>query len=125
VERRNGLSVDSALFADVADVKERFPLAGATTNPSILLAAFEAGQQLGDVAIVRALAALQLPVVMAQPIGETGERQYAAAMRFIAIAPEQVVPRLVLTPAGQAAGRQVKRSGARVACTCVSTVELA
>jgi transaldolase len=36
-----------------------------------------------------------------------------------------MVPTLLLTPAGLAAGRYLKQCGARVAFTCVSTVEQA
>ena len=43
-----GLYVDSAYLDDVASVSESFPLAGVTTNPTILLRALERGQQLDD-----------------------------------------------------------------------------
>jgi hypothetical protein len=75
-----GLYLATALPSDVTGVRTRFTVAGATTNPSILLAP-EAGQQLGHLAVVRALAAHELPALMAQPIGETKEALYTAAER--------------------------------------------
>ncbi|HEY7983922.1 MAG TPA: transaldolase family protein [Ktedonobacterales bacterium] len=120
-----GLYVDSAVLAEVASLNERFPLAGATTNPSIMLAALTAGQRLDDLTILRELAALEFPTVMAQPNGESEDDLYAAAMRYVAVAPARMVTKLLLTPQGLRVGMRLRQQGARVAFTCVSTAEQA
>ena len=43
-----GLYVDSAYLPDIERVCGKLALAGATTNPSILLAAAQRGQQMSD-----------------------------------------------------------------------------
>ena len=96
--------MDCALLAEVTSAAERFPLAGVTTNPSILLAELDAGQRLDDLTILHELVAIGLPVVMAQPVGETDEARYAAAMRYIEVAPERVVVKILLTSVGLGVG---------------------
>jgi TalC/MipB family fructose-6-phosphate aldolase len=120
-----GLYADCAVLVEVVRLRERFPLAGVTTNPSIMAAALDAGQQLDDLTILRELTALGFPVVMAQPVGESPETLYAAAMRYVEVAPDRVVPKILLTALGLSTGLRLKQQGVRVAFTCVSTVEQA
>jgi transaldolase len=103
-----GLYVGCAVLGEVGSLKERFPLAGVTTNPSIMLAALDAGQRLDDLTILRELAALELSTIMAQPTSETEEALYVAAMRYVEVAPTRVLPKILLTPLGLRAGSRLK-----------------
>jgi len=49
------LYIDSAYLSDIIPVEQTVPLAGVTTNPSILLAARERGQQLDTLGVIREL----------------------------------------------------------------------
>jgi TalC/MipB family fructose-6-phosphate aldolase len=116
------LYADSAVLEDIARVGATFPLAGVTTNPTILLAALERGQRLDDLAVLRELLGLCDGPVFMQPDGDTDEALFAGAGRYLAVAPDRVVPKLPMTPAGLRAGRRLRREGARFAFTAVATL---
>jgi TalC/MipB family fructose-6-phosphate aldolase len=116
-----GLYVDSALLDDVRRVSASYPIAGVTTNPTILLRALERGQRLGDLDVLqRLLDTIDGPVFM-QPTASDAEQLREAALRYIEMAPQRVVPKLPPTEAGLAAGRDLARQGARVAYTATCT----
>jgi TalC/MipB family fructose-6-phosphate aldolase len=119
------LFVDSAYLAEVEAVCAAYPIAGVTTNPSILLAAAERGQRLSDLEVLRELLQLCRGAVLMQPMvamadDDAGLR--AAAERYIAVAPERVVPKLPPTEAGLRAGMALVQNGARVAYTAVCSL---
>ncbi|HEY7782809.1 MAG TPA: transaldolase family protein [Ktedonobacterales bacterium] len=118
------LYVDSALLAEVARVRAAFPVAGVTTNPSILLAAISRGQRLDDVAVLRGLLDLLEPgggSVFMQPVGATADDLQAMAARYLDTNADRVVLKLPMTAPGLAAGTRLLREGARVAFTAAST----
>jgi transaldolase len=91
-----------------------------------MLVALDASQRLDDLTILRELTALELSNIMAQPTAESEEALYAAAMRYVEVAPTRVVPKMLLTPPLRLrAGSRLKRQVAPVAFTCVSTLEQA
>jgi TalC/MipB family fructose-6-phosphate aldolase len=126
------LYVDCALLEEVATVCARYPVAGVTTNPTILRAAAERGQRLSDLEVLRELLGLCSGEVFMQPMtemtgqaadgGNDAEALRAAAERYIAQAPERVVPKLPPTPVGLAAGRALGGAGARIAFTAVCSL---
>jgi TalC/MipB family fructose-6-phosphate aldolase len=116
------LYVDSAYLDDVARVVERYPVSGVTTNPSIMLAAWERGQRLSDIRIIQEMLALVDGVVFAQPTGADDEALYAAAARYIEVAPERVVPKLPMTVEGLKTGRRITFAGGRVSFTAVASL---
>ncbi|MGH2517297.1 MAG: transaldolase family protein [Ktedonobacterales bacterium] len=116
------LYVDSADVAEVADLCATFPVAGVTTNPSILLAAIERGQRLSDLEVLgELLAACNGPVFM-QPTAETAQALVAAGMRYVDVDSARVVLKLPMTALGIHAALGLKRSGARVAFTAVASL---
>jgi TalC/MipB family fructose-6-phosphate aldolase len=118
-----GLFVDSAYLADVEHVCASFPISGVTTNPSILLAALEEhGQRLDDLAVLRELLHLCAGPVCMQPVGATADDLYSAAGRYVDVAPQRVVPKLPMTQDGLRAGLRLKREGARIAFTAVTSL---
>ena len=117
-----GLYIDSAYLPDVERVCRTLEVDGATTNPSILLAAWQRGQRLSDQEVLRDLLSICPGRVFMQPVGETAEALYRMAQGYRVVAPERVVPKLPLTPAGMEVACRLKREGASFAFTCVFTV---
>jgi TalC/MipB family fructose-6-phosphate aldolase len=117
-----GLYVDSAFLADVERVARTLRLAGATTNPSILLAAARRGQRLTEKAVLQGLLEICPGNIFMQPVGETADALRRMAEGYIAAAPERVVPKLPLTPAGMEVACAWKEAGIRFSFTCVFTV---
>ena len=117
-----GLYVDSAFLADVERVCSTLRLAGVTTNPSILLAALRRGQRLTDTQVLRALLEACPGDIFMQPVGETADELRRMVEGYLVVAPERVVAKLPLTPAGMEVACALRQSGARFAFTCVFTV---
>lgn len=118
------LFVDSAYLPDVEAVCAAYPVAGVTTNPSILLAAAERGQRLDDAETLRELLRLCRGPVLMQPMAgaDDAEGLRAAAERYAAAAPERVAPKLPPTEAGLRVGMALVQQGARVAYTASSAL---
>ncbi len=120
------LFVDSAFLPDVEAVCARYPVAGVTTNPSILLAAAQRGQRLADLDVLRELLRLCRGPVLMQPMADARDSDAAglraSAERYIAAAPERVVPKLPPTEDGLEAGMALVRGGARVAYTATCSL---
>src|SRR5690348_1506143 len=117
-----GLYVDSAFLPDVERVCSKLALDGATTNPSILLAAAQRGQQMREMQVLRALLEVCPGSIFMQPVGETASAMQRMAEGYIEAAPERVVAKLPLTPVGMQVASALRRAGARFAFTCVFTV---
>jgi TalC/MipB family fructose-6-phosphate aldolase len=108
------LYVDSALLDEVAGACEALPIQGVTTNPSLLLAAIERGQRLGDVDVLRELLRVCTGRVFMQPS--------AAAERYLAQDPARVVLKLPMTALGVQAGLALHAAGAPIAFTATYTL---
>lgn len=120
-----GLYVDSALLDEVASISAAYPLAGVTTNPTILLAAREHGYDLTPEQFLHELLARCEGDVFMQPTGEAPAAIQAEAERFFAIGAGRVVLKLPMSEAGLAAARSLKERGARIAFTAVFTPQQA
>jgi len=114
--------VDSAWLEDVISLCATFPIAGVTTNPSILLAAAQRGQRLSESDTLRALLEVCPGTIFMQPVSATPDGLRGIASAWIEQAPERVVPKLAMTPAGMQAALALKREGARIAFTAVYSV---
>lgn len=117
-----GLYVDSAFLPDVERVCSKLALAGATTNPSILLAASQQGQRMSDTQVLQALLEVCSGSIFMQPVGETVSAMQRMAEGYIQVASERVVAKLPLTPVGMQVARALRGAGARFSFTCVFTV---
>lgn len=120
-----GIFVDSAYLDDVARVCASYPISGVTTNPSIMLAAFERGQRLDDLSVVRELLRLCDGPVFVQPSGATDDELFAAATRYLAVAPNRIVLKLPITTRGLRVGKRIMREDGRIAFTAVSSLSQA
>ena len=127
------LYIDSAYLDDITNVLQTVPVVGVTTNPSILLAARERGQDVAlDTLTGEILERLNpmFGVIFLQP-GATDEaemyRQVLAAWQSVVRAGYQMhrlVHKLPLTPAGMRVAQRLKRNQQeqRIAFTAVTTV---
>jgi TalC/MipB family fructose-6-phosphate aldolase len=114
--------VDTAIIADIAEISAAYPIAGVTTNPTILLAALEKGQRLSDIEVLRRLLEVCTGPVFMQPVGESPEALYKAAAAYGAADPKRVVVKLPATSIGLQAARDLARDGIPFAFTAVASV---
>lgn len=116
------LYIDSAFLNDIMNVLETIPVAGVTTNPSILLAARTHGQNLSPEDLLQELLRVLDGRIFMQP-GATGEDEmYRQALSYIEAAPQRVIPKLPMTQTGMRVARRLKRQQHRIAFTAVTSV---
>jgi len=117
------LYVDSAFLSDIIPVAQTIPLAGVTTNPSILLAAQERGQKLDMLSLMRELQRIVEGFIFVQPGAATEEEMLKEVMSYIEIDPLRVVPKLPMTQVGlRVALRLRKAQCQRIAFTAVTSL---
>jgi TalC/MipB family fructose-6-phosphate aldolase len=116
------LYVDCAYLDDIAAVTATFPVEGVTTNPSVLLAAFERGQRLRDLDLLGELLRLCPGPVFMQPTADSPGELAAAALRYAEVDAARVVVKLPATVDGLAAARELRTHGARIAFTATYTL---
>ena len=124
------LYVDSAYVNDITNVAQIVPLTGITTNPSILLAAREQGQELRPRELLMAL--LQLPNmdsldIFVQPGATDEEMMYRQVLGWVdprSGYARRVVYKLPMNPTGVRVARRLIASEfrVRIAFTAVTTV---
>jgi TalC/MipB family fructose-6-phosphate aldolase len=117
-----GLYVDCAVIEEVAALAAVYPLAGVTTNPTILLEAVESGQRLSVEETLRGLMDACSGPVFAQPVGDNAATLRAEGERYRALDPVRIVIKLPITESGLEAADALKQNGARVAFTAVATL---
>jgi TalC/MipB family fructose-6-phosphate aldolase len=117
--------IDSAFLNDIMNVVQTVPVAGVTTNPSILLAAQERGQLLSPIEVLNELLRRTEGTIFMQP-GATDEAEmYAQALAYINADPRRVIPKIPMTQTGMRVARRLKAQQHRVAFTAVTTVSQA
>jgi TalC/MipB family fructose-6-phosphate aldolase len=119
------LYVDCAFLDDIINIANIVPLAGVTTNPSIVLAAYERGQRLAPTQLLEELLNKVSGTIFIQP-GATGEQDmYTEAARYIEARPDRVIPKLPMTRNGMRVAQRLKAEDRRIAFTAVTTVSQA
>ncbi|HLI05823.1 MAG TPA: transaldolase family protein [Ktedonobacteraceae bacterium] len=116
------LYIDCALLNDITNTTRTVPLAGVTTNPSILLAARERGQNLQPRQLLDELLRVQAGTVFIQPGATDEEGMYSEAMEYIQAAPERVIPKIPMTQVGVRVARRLEQRLQRIAFTAVTTI---
>ena len=116
------LYIDSAFLNDIMDVTQTVPLAGITTNPSILLAARERGQDESPYALLEVFLRTTNGIIFMQPGASEEEEMYAEALTYIQAAPKRVIPKIPMTHTGMRVARQLKLQQHRLAFTAVTSV---
>ena len=116
------LYIDSAFLDDITNVARTVPLAGVTTNPTILLAALERGQTLTSLSLLNKLLHVLDGTIFMQP-GETEEeRMYRQALTYIEADPARVIPKIPMMQTGMRVARKLKQQNHRIAFTAVTSV---
>jgi len=116
------LYIDSALLHDIMNVAQTVPVAGVTTNPTILLAARESGQNLNPDSVLSELLRSIGGNIFMQP-GVTGEEEmYRQALAYIQASPNRVIPKIPMNDTGMRVARRLKHTQHRIAFTAVTTV---
>jgi TalC/MipB family fructose-6-phosphate aldolase len=116
------LYVDSAFLDDITTTAASLPLAGVTTNPTILRAARERGQKLDHLEILMALLSRVPGTIFMQPGSPDEEEMYQQARTYIQAAPGRVIPKIPMTSMGMRVAHRLKQQGYRVSFTAVTTV---
>ncbi len=114
--------IDSAFIYDIMNAASTVPVAGVTTNPSVLLAAQEQGQALTPGELLNELLRSLDGDIFMQPGATEDEEMYAQALGYIQAAPQRVIPKIPVTMAGMRVARGLKGQGYRVAFTAVTSV---
>ena len=116
------LYIDSAFLEDIMKVVETVPVAGVTTNPTLMLQAQERGQDLKPQSILSELLRSLGGTIFIQP-GATGEEEmYQQALAYIQAAHNRVIPKIPMTHTGMRVARRLKQQNHRVAFTAVTSV---
>lgn len=116
------LYIDSAFVQDIIHVAQTVPLAGVTTNPTILLQARERGQDLSPQSVLSELLRTIGGTIFIQP-GATGEENmYQEVLAYIQASPNRVIPKIPMTHTGMRVAQRLKHQQHRIAFTAVTTV---
>lgn len=116
------LYIDSAYLNDIAALVHSVPLAGVTTNPSILLAAHERGQRLDELSLLKELVEKQEGTIFMQPGAIEEEEMHKQALAFIEMAPSRVLPKIPMTEAGMRVALRLQLQKRAFAFTAVTSV---
>ncbi|GAC1386890.1 MAG: fructose-6-phosphate aldolase [Ktedonobacteraceae bacterium] len=116
------LYVDSAYIDDITHVAQIVPLAGVTTNPTLLLAARDRGQMLEPQFILQALLHKLEGGVFMQPGMMDEENMYQQARAYVQTAPDRIIAKIPMTSTGMKVARRLKAENHRLAFTAVTTV---
>jgi TalC/MipB family fructose-6-phosphate aldolase len=116
------LYIDSAYLDDIMNVAATVPVAGVTTNPSILLAARQRSQTLTPEDILSRLLQQLRGDIFMQPGATSEEEMHAQALAYIQANPNQVIPKIPMTHTGMRVARRLKQQGHRIAFTAVTSV---
>jgi TalC/MipB family fructose-6-phosphate aldolase len=103
------------------NVSQTVPLAGVTTNPTILLAARERGQNLSPQGVLDALLSSLDGSIFIQSGASEEEEMYTEALAYIQAAPNRVIPKIPMTHIGLRVARRLKQQQ-RIAFTAVTSV---
>ena len=127
------LYVDSAFLEDIAHIASVVPLAGVTTNPSILLAAQKRGQNLNreelidgllqSLNISDSLVFMQPGSLLEEEMLQEARDSWQIALHILGADTERFIHKLPMTQAGMRMARQLRKilPTQRVAFTAVTT----
>lgn len=117
------LYIDSAFLSDIISVAQTIPLAGVTTNPSIVLAARERGQNLDMLNLVRELQHIGEGFIFVQSGATTEEELLKDVVSYIDVDPLRVVPKLPMTQVGMRVALRLRKANRqRIAFTAVTSL---
>ena len=116
------LYIDSAYIPEISEVADTVPLAGITTNPTILLAARDRGQTLPSLQLLRELLRMFVGSIFMQPGEVDAEEMLQQATAYLETDKDRVIAKIPMTVAGMQVARRLKQDKYRVAFTAVTSV---
>jgi TalC/MipB family fructose-6-phosphate aldolase len=119
------LYIDCAYLADIMLIAQTVPVAGVTTNPTLVLQAQERGQAIQPQLLLNQLLHDIDGTIFIQPGAAAESEILEQALAYIQAAPERVIPKIPMLQAGMRVARQLKRQNHRVAFTAVTSLSQA
>lgn len=116
------LYIDSAYLPEIKEVAEIVPVAGVTTNPTILLAAQERGQNFTPPGLIAELLRERVGSIFMQPGEVDAEKMLQQATSYLEADKDRVIAKIPMTLTGMRVARRLKQEKYRVAFTAVSSV---
>ncbi len=116
------LYIDCAYIPEISEVADTVPLAGITTNPTILLAARDRGQTLSSLQLLKELLREFAGSIFMQPGEVDAEGMLQQATAYLEIDKDRVIAKIPMTVAGMQVARRLKQDKYRVAFTAVTSV---
>ncbi len=116
------LYIDCAYLPDIRDVARAVPVAGVTTNPTILLAARDRGQRLDPMSLLKEMLDTLGGTIFMQPGATTEDEMFAQALAYIELDPQRVIPKIPMTHHGMRVAMRLKLQGHRISFTAVTSV---
>ena len=115
------LYIDSAFLHHIIKVVETVPVAGVTTNPTLMLQAQERGQDLKPQSLLNELLGKISGTIFIQPGAINEEEMHLQALAYIQAAPDRVIPKIPMTHTGMRVARRLRLQNHRVAFTAVTS----
>ncbi|MBV9257973.1 MAG: hypothetical protein JO215_08135, partial [Ktedonobacteraceae bacterium] len=116
------LYIDSAFLDDIIPVAKTVPVAGVTTNPTLLLAAYERGQRLEPLNLLQELLKNVDGTIFIQPGSETEDEMLKESLMYIQVAADRVIPKIPMTQIGMRVALRLRSLDSRIAFTAVTSV---
>ena len=116
------LYIDSAYIPEISKVADTIPVAGITTNPTILLAARDRGQTLSSLQLLRELLRTFVGSIFMQQGEVDAEKMLQQATSFLETDKDRVIAKIPMTKSGMQVGRRLKQDKYHVAFTAVTSV---
>src|SRR5215470_1043606 len=113
------LYIDSAYLPEIIAVARTVPVAGVTTNPTLLLHAQERGQDLNPEQLLGELLCHIGGTIFMQPSAPTEEEMFEQALAYIQAAPDRVLPKIPMTQVGMRVAKKLHQHGLALAFTAV------
>lgn len=119
------LYIDSAYLDDITAAAQTLPIAGVTTNPTLLLNAYQHGQRITTNELIAQLLRRTTGTIFMQPTIASEEEAYREAHSYIDADPQRVVPKIPMNKVGICIGQRLHAEGHHIAFTAVTTISQA
>ena len=117
------LYIDCAYLDDIISVVQSIPVAGVTTNPSILLAARERGQKLSVPTLIKEIQRIVAGFIFVQPGESDEEEMLQEVLSYVELDPQHVIPKIPMTQTGMRVALRLRKiQKQQIAFTAVTSV---
>ena len=117
------LYIDCAYLDDIISVVQSIPVAGVTTNPSILLAARERGQKMSVPTLIKEIQRIVAGFIFVQPGESDEEEMLQEVLSYVELDPQHVIPKIPMTQTGMRVALRLRKiQKQQIAFTAVTSV---